>query len=248
MTDIIPGTKVDIRILQEANRSATTGQEVQSFVSKVFDVLDDGSLELDVPSIGGKLVLLPMNIRYEAVFGTKAGMRVAQIEIVQRYKRGTFYIMKAVLTSKVERFQRREYYRLDCSLPGYFLALDLDEKTILKLPSIHSLLQNNENLRKAMGATTILDLSGGGARFVSKLDIGTLPYALLQFTIDDGNGKTNVELFGKILDNKIDTDTGNHMYRVKFLYRDSEWQEIIVKYIFERQRKLRKKEQGDTYV
>ena len=245
MADIIPGTKVDIRIQQDVNRSAVTGQTVQSFVSKVFDVLDDGSLELDVPSMAGKLVLLPLNIRYEVVFSTKAGMRVGTVEIVSRYKRGQFYIMKAQLIGEVERFQRREYYRLDCTLPGYFLALNLDEKTILKLPSVHDLLQTNPDLRKSMGAVTILDLSGGGARFTSKADVGELPYALLQFTITDGNSKINVELFGKILDNKYDRKNDLHMYRVKFLYRDSEWQDIIVKYIFEQQRKIRKKEQGD---
>ena len=153
--------------------------------------------------------------------------------------------MRANLVGKVERFQRREYYRLDCTLNGYFLALDLDEKTILKLPSVHDLLQTNPELRKSMGAVTILDLSGGGARFTSKTDVGDLPYALLQFTIDDGKSKTNVELFGKILDNRFDRKNDLHMYRVKFLYRDSEWQEMIVRYIFEQQRKIRKKEQGD---
>ncbi|MCR5640384.1 MAG: flagellar brake domain-containing protein [Lachnospiraceae bacterium] len=246
MTEILPGTKVDIRIQQEASRSMATGQEVQSFVSKVFDVLDDGSLELDVPSVGGKLVLLPLNIRYELIFSSKAGMRMGQVEIVQRYKRGNFYIMKAVLTSKIERFQRREYYRLQCALPSYFLPLDMDEKTILKLPSIHAMLQDNGNLRKDIGSCTILDLSGGGARFVSRKDIGDRPYVLLQFTIDEGNVKTNVELFGKILENKYDRPNDNHLYRVKFLYRDSEWQETIVKYIFEQQRRIRRKEQGDT--
>ena len=245
MADIIPGTKVDIRIQQDVNRSAATGQTVQSFVSKVFDVLDDGSLELDVPSVAGKLVLLPLNIRYEMVFSTKAGMRVGTLEIVSRYKRGQFYIMKAELIGELERFQRREYYRLECTLPGYFLALNLDEKTILKLPSVHDLLQTNPDLRKSMGAVTILDLSGGGARFTSKADMGDLPYALVQFTIMDGNSKINVELFGKILDNRYDRKNDLHMYRVKFLYRDSEWQDIIVKYIFEQQRKIRKKEQGD---
>ncbi|MBQ1640310.1 MAG: flagellar brake domain-containing protein [Lachnospiraceae bacterium] len=245
MAEILPGTKVDIRIHQEAKRSETTGQTVQSFVSKVFDVLDDGSLELDVPSVGGKLVLLPLNIRYELVFSTKAGLRVGTVEIVQRYKRGQFYIMKATMIGKLERFQRREYYRLDCTLPGYFLALNMDEKTLLKLPSIRTLLQEHTELRTNMGAVTILDLSGGGARFASKLDVGEQPYALLQFTIEDGNSKINVELFGKILENKYDPKNSNHIYRVKFLYRDSEWQEMIVKYIFEQQRRMRKKEQGD---
>ncbi|MCR4998847.1 MAG: flagellar brake domain-containing protein [Lachnospiraceae bacterium] len=244
MSEITPGTKADIRILQEANRSANTGESVTTYVSKVYDVLDDGSLELDVPTIAGKLVLLPMNIRYEVIFSVKGGLRSGQIEIVSRYKRGSFYLMKATLVGKLERFQRREYYRLECSIPGYFLGINLDEKTILKIPDVHTLLQTSEEIRKNMGATTILDLSGGGARFVSKNDIGDLPYALLQFTIDDGNSKINVELFGKILENRFDRKTETHMYRVKFLYRDSEWQETIVRYIFEQQRKMRKKEQG----
>lgn len=236
------GCKVEIRILQESVRSRETGEEVTTYVSSIYDILDDGSFELDMPTRGGKVLLLPMNLRYELVFvAERRGMWIAQAQINERYKKGSFYLLHAKLIGSIEKFQRREYFRLDTMIPAQFLSIDLDEQTILKISDISNLLSMNEQLRNSMGSGTIMDLSGGGARLATTKDIVDVPYIMLQFALEFTNRKTNIELFAKILEKKKMPGVNNFSYRMRFMFRDKEWQEYIIKYIFEEQRKMRRK-------
>lgn len=233
------GCKVEIRILQEAIRARQTGEEVNTYISSIYDFLDDGTFEIDMPSKAGKVILLPMNVRYELIFVSEKGMWMAQAQMVERYKKGSFYLLRTKLIGPIEKFQRREYFRLDCMIPAKFLSIDLDEQTILKISDISKLLAMNENLRNSMGLGTIMDLSGGGARLMAVKDVGDMPYMLLQFTIE-GKETTNIELFAKILEKRKAPGSSNYTYRLKFMFRDKSWQEYIIKYIFEEQRKMRR--------
>ncbi|MBO6214857.1 MAG: flagellar brake domain-containing protein [Lachnospiraceae bacterium] len=239
--DIGLGCKVEIRILQEAIRAKQTGEEVNTYISSIYDILEDGTFELDMPSRAGKVILLPMNVRYELIFISGKGMWMAQAQINERYKKGSFYLLRAELIGQIEKFQRREYFRLDCMITAKFLSLDLDEQTILRIPDISKLLAVNEELRNSMGLGTIMDLSGGGARLTANKDVGEIPYMLLQFELE-GRNRTNIELFARILEKRKALGTDLYTYRLKFLFRDKSWQEYIIKYIFEEQRKLRRQQ------
>ena len=233
------GCKVEIRILQEAIRARQTGEEVNTYISSIYDILEDGTFELDMPSRAGKVILLPMNLRYELVFVSEKGMWMAQAQIDERYKKGSFYLLRAKLVGQIEKFQRREYFRLDCMITTKFLAIDLDEQTILRISDISKLLSVNEELRNSMGLGTIMDLSGGGARVTTTKDVGDVSYMLLQFTID-GTEKREIEVFARILEKRKIPGSQNLFYRLRFLFRDKSWQEYIIKYIFEEQRKMRR--------
>ena len=57
--EIKPGTKVDIRIMQEVNRESNGGEDSTTYISSVFDLLEDGSIELNMPTRAGRILLLP---------------------------------------------------------------------------------------------------------------------------------------------------------------------------------------------
>ena len=244
MAEIKPGNKLIIRFYQEAVRSESNGKQEQIFVSRVYDVLPDGTLELDVPTKEGKLVLLPQNVRYLFEFTTDQGVFRCQGQITDRIKRGNFFLMRSKIISKMEKFQRREYYRLNVMMDVMFQSLDSRAEEIEKMSEIRGLLQNTSFNEKVIGRGTMVDISGGGMRFISETYIPDAPYMFLTFNLEVNHRKQMVEVIAKVIAvNKI-PDSKNYTYRMKFDYKDTKLQETIIRYIFEEERRIRKKELG----
>ena len=243
--NLLPGTKVDIRISQEINQKRETDEPVQSFVSSVFDVLPNGMLALTMPTHGGRILLLPTGIRYEFVFTTDKGLLKAEGIIEQRYKQDNFYLFSVRLTTPLEKFQRREFFRLPCLIPMTFITLDERAASVEKMSQIHDLLQSEAGTSKIYGKGTIVDISGGGIRFVSPRDIRQSKYLLLNFTLSGSKGDVAAELLGRIVAAYPKKETDQFTYRVKILFKDTKLREQIVRFVFEEERKIRKREQGE---
>ncbi len=245
MAEIKPGNKLSIRFYQEAARAeANIGKEEQVFISRVFDVLDDGTLELDVPTKEGKLVLLPQNVRYLFEFTTDQGVFRCAGQITDRIRRGNFFLMRAKVISKLQKFQRREYYRLNVMMDLMFQAMDSRVEDLEKMSDVRSLLQGQSFNEKVIGRGTIVDISGGGMRFISETHIPGAEYMFLAFTLGIGGVKQMVEVLAKVIAINPVPDTKNFTYRMKFMYKDSKLQEKIIRFIFEEERRIRKKELG----
>ncbi len=244
MAEIKPGNKLSIRFYQETMRAADGNTEEKVFVSRVYDVLKDGTLELDVPTKEGKLILLPLNVRYMFEFTTEAGVFRCQGTITERIKRGNFFLMKAKIISKLQKFQRREYYRLNVMMDVMFQSLDDRVEQLEKMADIRNLLQAASFNEKIMGRGTIVDISGGGMRFVCDTRIEDCNYMFVTFSIKVREIKQLVEVIAKVIAVNYNPDSKNYTYRLKFIYKDSKIQETIIRFIFEEERRIRKKEFG----
>ncbi|MCR5098432.1 MAG: flagellar brake domain-containing protein [Lachnospiraceae bacterium] len=244
MSDIKPGNKLSIRFYQEAARAEHDNKEEQVFASRVFDVLSDGTLELDIPTKEGKLVLLPHNVRYLFEFTTDQGVFRCAGQITERIRRGNFYLMRARIISKLQKYQRREYYRLNVMMDVMFQAMDSRVEEIEKMSEVRSLLQGQSFNEKVIGRGTIVDISGGGMRFISETHISGAEYMFVAFNLVIGGRKQMVEVLAKVIAINRVPDTKNFTYRLKFMYKDTKIQEKIIRYIFEEERRIRKKELG----
>ena len=243
LQELKPGVNVSIRFLQEANRvSNNSAEEASVFSSKIYDIGTDDTLELDMPTKAGKLLLLPQNIRYEFVFTTQNGIFKAEGTIIDRFKRGNFYLLKAKLTTKLEKHQRREYYRLNCLIPVVFEGLvdplneiDADNlKTLILDTAYHRLLADG----------TIVDISGGGVRVISPTQFHEVQYALLHFDLHLESGDMHFDLVAKLIACTKVNDSDKYAYRFKFIFSETKTQEKIIRYIFEEERRIRRKGQG----
>lgn len=198
--EIKPGLKVNIRFLQEANRQTNKGEDAQVFVSRIFDITKDGFLELDMPTRGGKLLLLPVNVRYEFVFISETGMYKAEGTITERFKRKNFFLIKAQLLTKLERFQRREYYRLNCLMPLTFQGLSDEVEGLDSATEIFKILDSNDaEVNHPIIRGMIVDISGGGLRAVSEEKIEPVNYCYLSFFIEVRGEQQRVELVAKLI-------------------------------------------------
>jgi len=89
-----------------------------------------------------------------------------------------------------------------------------------------------------------MDISGGGMRMVSDTCMPEANFFLLQFYIDIQGKRSMVELIAKKIAMDKLKDSNKYSYRFKFIFKDSKLQEDIIRFIFEEERRLRKKEQG----
>jgi len=242
--ELVPGLKVEIRILQEANRERSGLGTAHTYITTVFDTSDDGTLILNMPFDEGRLVPLPTDVRYEFVFATTKGLLKAEGTITQRFKKDNFYLLKVDFSSDIEKFQRREYYRLNCLIPMMYITLDQEAGALTSVSDIHDLLQSDITRERIMGRGTIVDISGGGIRFTTSKDLGDVAYLMLQFSLNLDGKKEQIEIIGQVVSSHKVEESGTSTYRVKILFKDSKCQEKIIRFIFEEERRQRKREQG----
>ena len=244
--ELLPGTRTDIRILQLVMRAKETGEEVENYPSSVFDTLPDGTIEVNCPIKEQKILILRMDLRYELVFTTENGLIRATGHFVERYKKENFYLMRFKPQGPLEKFQRREFYRLDCYIPLNYVTLAPEADDMEKMSELRGLLQKQreEKIPTIMGQGTILDISGGGIRFITTKDLKDVSYLLLEFPIQGKNGKEQIEVIGQVRGSLPVDKNGNSEYRIKILFKDTKAQERIVHYIFEEERRIRQKESG----
>ncbi len=245
LQSILPGMRVEIRTVQEAERAKKTGEEAPMYVSSVYNVTGNDTVELDMPLVKGNYILFSMeNIRYELLFFGEKGLFRGVATIENRYRHGKFPVYLFKLAEPIERWQRREFYRLDCYIPLLYVTLSDEAGDIESMKELHGLLQETPAQKRVMGKGTILDISGGGIRFVTTQNLKDVHYLLLRFPIENPKGKEFIEVIGRIKGTSLVEGTDNTTYRIQILFKDSDAQERIVHYIFEEERRIRQKERG----
>lgn len=247
-TDLRAGCKVTITITQQASRQQQNGSEkATKYLSEVFDIKKNGTIVMSVPILQRKLVVMNTKLRYDFMFSTDKGFLIAHGNILNHYRKGNFFLMDAELTSPLEKFQRREYFRLDCSLQATCMPLGDDKFDPLEITDIRKYLLENmpDYINTSQG--TILNISGGGALYMTDRDLGDTEFVLLRIVLHESDGKIkqdSMDIIGRILEKTRNNEAGNYRYRIMFVFRNPRFRERIVQYVFEEQRRLRKKEQG----
>ena len=149
--------------------------------------------------------------------------------------------MEIRLQGALEKIQRREFFRLECRLEMQYRLVDAEEQKYIEAGQAY----NPDELGIEWKKGIMLDLSGGGVRFVSssKEENG----ALMEIRFDmelDGVSEVVYALASVLL--SVRNVNNNQIYeqRVQFYRMDQALQERIIHYIFQTQRKNRMKELG----
>jgi len=232
---IAPGSKIELeaidRVLQEDG-----SYQRKKFDSKVVDVIDEDRLEILMPMEQTKLVLLPVNGEYDIHFFTTKGLFQCLVRVVNRYKNGNLYLLEIELISNLQKYQRREYYRYSCMLPLNYRLLTNAEK--IALDSKKSVLFDE----LPMTESQIVDISGGGMRFVSPVSCENNELIYTDYALSNGKRFHHVAkvLAIKPLDNP--SKEAKFEFRCQFVDILNGEREMIIRYIFEEERKKRKRE------
>ncbi len=238
------GAKVDIGIVSQLERSFRMEDDMKFYKSQVYDILENEELELLMPTERGKLQLLSLGLRYEFVFYTKLGLYKAVGHIKERYKTDNRYMIRVELNTPLSKFQRRQFFRLRCVIDMNYFLISREQAETTEAKEIMEELRGNDFYEKQKAAR-IVDISGGGVRFVSDEKNEDDTYVLMTVLLFTEDGDKQYTIVGHIIDcERIEGVEMKFVNRVEFMLKDSKLQEEIIKYIFAEERKARKNDKG----
>lgn len=235
---VMPGTKVEIQAVGRTKFNEDM-EKKKVYQSQVLDVLSEDRLEILMPIEKSKLILLPVNAEFDLYFYTPSGLFQCFASVIDRYKTDRQYILFMELTSNLRKFQRREYYRLSC-------ALDMNSRP-LEQEEIAAMENDNKHLVPGLPLkrSVIVDISGGGIRFVG--DYAYEPDSLIycKYNLVVGGKSREYVLVARILVvRELEGKPGTYEHRAQYINIDTAEREEIIHFIFEEERKHRKKEKG----
>lgn len=207
------------------------------YLSQVLDYADYDKACIAMPIENGRIIPLDLGDRYQLAFYCKQGLYQCKSVITDRYRMDNIFILIVQMTSELEKLQRRQYYRLDCVSDISICKLTQQEASKKKqeLDIVPSRYQN----------AVMIDISGGGCKFNYNELIEKETRILIRFTLTLVKGMVLFELLGKVIysaENIKRNKTFEH--RVEFIDMAEEDREQIVRFIFDEERKRRRKEKG----
>jgi c-di-GMP-binding flagellar brake protein YcgR len=238
LTDYIaPGIRVELK----ATGKIWMDEDVRTkhiYMSKVMDVTSDDRIEVLMPFERGKIVLLPVDGEYSLCFYSTKGLFQCFAKIVDRYRSDNMYILVLDLTSELQKLQRREYYRFSCALELKSRLCSREEQEAFERNRKY-LVDAGTNLQKSV----VVDISGGGLRFVSnfKYEEGSTIYCAYRLP-GNVNDKEYEMICNVLKVQELESRPGLFEHRIQYIYIDETSREDIIHFIFEEERKIRKKQ------
>lgn len=234
LADIIRvGDKIDLTLSGKKSDS-----EIRTYKSKIFDIIDDTTIKIGMPIENGSLVLLHQDVRYDMFFYTSKGLYECKGTVTERYKDNNMYVAIIEFITPLKKNQRREYFRLNCTMDLKYLTITEEEKD---LDSIDDILEQREEKLLSWNEGFILDISGGGLRFSTDRYIEEQSYLYSQFSIIVNGISTEITALSYVISSEKNLNKSNvYESRVKFINLGRSETEKIVRFIFEEERKSRK--------
>ena len=148
------------------------------------------------------------------------------------------------LTSDLTKFQRRQYYRLGCTMDIVYKKIEKDAEIEFTRESMPDANEDGDEVsREDYIEGVALDISGGGMRFTSeqKLAEGDDIFVVIQIQYKDDK-----KIYGLnarvIYSQPLTNHAGKYEHRVEYKNINGKVREDLIKYIFDEERRQRKKE------
>ncbi len=191
----------------------------EHYFTSVQEIID-GELVISAPIVKGRIEPLEIRRTYGMCIYTHKGLYRCEVELLSREKRDNLFLLTISLQSDLVKYQRRQYYRMDCILEFSFKGIDTDE----------------------WYNAVILDISGGGIRFYTKKELKEGDGIFNHIILNMGEREHNLFLGGKVVNVERHIRDREIKYEVREAFDsiDEGDREIIIKYIFDEERRRRK--------
>lgn len=240
------------RIELVQTRSAVRAKVSDSrYASQLLDYDGIRTLKISMPIYEGKMVPLEVNDEYELCFFTSKGMYRCRAKIMRRYREKRLFVLQMQMLTQLTKFQRRQFFRLDCMLDFEYRVVSEEEKALQDLlltdafpdetvrqtyeKKLKDMQQNWEDAR-------MTDISGGGMRFQCEQELTSKTHLKAKLPLSGLAGIEFIQCNATVIET-ITLSGGAKQYeaRCQFEAMDKKTQEKIIKYIFEEQkRRIRK--------
>lgn len=231
------GNKIDIESIKKTTDEL--GEIIRkTYRSELYDIESEDIIKIAMPMEQSKIVLLPVDAEYSLCFYTPNGLYQCLARVVERYKSNNLFVLSMELETDLQKYQRREYYRLNT-------VLDMKSKVIEDggRGGVQQVEFIDTDLTFDNG--TMVDISGGGARFISSVQYPEGALIRFVFSLFVNGQVTEYKLVGKVLKSTlIENKENSFENRIQFVNMVNDDRESIIKYIFEEERRLRHRERG----
>ncbi|MGN0318944.1 MAG: flagellar brake protein [Lachnospira sp.] len=210
-----------------------------TYVSQILDTNDEG-IVCAMPIFEGRLIPIEIGTVLESYFYTAKGIYKGDCDVIDRTKEGGLYTLTITFRDAPKKFQRREFFRLDCTFEIAVKKFNEQETAYF-----NEKLALPETIADKEVRYIVIDISGGGIRMLSKEMFNKGALLELRFPLVL-SGKTIVKrLAGRIIaSNQSNNNNSIYDNRIQFVNISKDDSEDIIKFIFEQQRIMRKKERG----
>ena len=133
---------------------------------------------------------------------------------------------------------------MECSIDMNYYELTKETAELESTAEIISELNDNSEIEIPKKAV-ILDISGGGIRFCCDQKIEPGEHVLVVTKLENSEVQNRFVLVVQIIDSYgAINDSEKYINRGKFIFKDLKDREKIVRFVFEEERKIRKKVNG----
>ena len=235
---LTPGDKIDIQLVANPETSGSDSSN-RLYKSSLLDLLSETELEIAMPTYNGKMVLFHVGLRIELVFYTKRGLLSCTAIVLDRYRRGNIYMISVDMKTPLKKFQRREFFRVECFIELSYYKITEEVAQYPKTAMLYQEIMRDEYLAEERPAIA-LDISGGGIRFSG--DYKLEPDSKILVKVQLSNDKVDQIFF--LVTNIIDSvpspnDSTKFISRGNFLFKEMKDREAIVRFVFEEERRIR---------
>lgn len=233
-----PGDRCDFETIPDQFAKDIEGEK-KYYITKVYDVNDDGTVEIIMPIEKTKLIVLSEGEEYDLYFYAGKGIYACRGRVVERRKDDNIAVAVLEPITDLKKHQRREYYRYTCVVEMSTRQLpDWEEKDFMEHNRLDILAECKEK-------STIVDISGGGIRFVSDADYepGKLVNCIFMIGLK-GIVRTHKHVMRILSATPVPNNPVSKEYRGQFIYIENGEREEIISFIFEEERKIRAKMNG----
>ncbi len=181
---------------------------------------EDNVLTISAPMTKGRIEPLELHRTYGMCVYTSNGLYRCEVELISRENRDNLFLLNIKIKGSLQKYQRREYYRMDCVLQFHFKDA------------------NSDTWYNAV----ILDISGGGIRFFTRERLKEQDEIINHIILEFNDKKYELYLNGKIIGAERNSESGDVNYEIRESFDNisEDDRELIIKYIFDAERRRRR--------
>ncbi|MBN2222401.1 MAG: PilZ domain-containing protein [Vallitaleaceae bacterium] len=207
----------------------TKSMDVETHYSMIYEIVDEHRILIQAPIESGKIIPLESDALYYICINTQRGLYRGEAELTKRIKEDKLHLLEMQLKSPMTKYQRRQYYRMNCILNF----------------SYRSYLADEDKDEEVWHHGTLLDISGGGIRFSTDEMVENGKTIKCHLNLHMHESFIDIFCDGIVIQCKeVEPGIKNYQTRVHFVEMSIDDREKIIKFIFEEERLKRKKEKG----
>lgn len=230
-------------------KKKSSGSDSKVYLSQILDIVDDETLNIAMPMEHGRVIPLSVDELFDMRIYTQKGLYQTKVKVTDRFRKSNIFILVVHIESNLVKQQRREFYRLQCLMDVKYREIS-EQELLLETRVSKGEFETEEDKQNCIAALdkikneyilgTVLDISGGGVRFLSNKQHEKTSTIQLSLQFPDNPRKVRL-IKGEIIASvPMISNTGKYEHRSQFRITKDE-RESIIKFIFEEERRQRKK-------